>query len=129
MAAHSSTSRTGRNVRRTALTLDTRCRLIGLCTLEPEYRFHPTRKWKFDFCLPSRSIGIEVEGGAFIGGRHTRGAGFEKDLEKYAEAAILGWTVLRVTPKWVADGRAVSYLQRLLANEMVAGETANCSGD
>jgi hypothetical protein len=54
-----------------------------------------------------------VEGGAWSGGRHTRGAGFEKDLEKYAEALILGWRVLRVTPKQIADGSALTLVDRI----------------
>lgn len=63
----------------------------------PEYQFHPTRKWRFDYALPNFKIGIELDGGAFSGGRHVRGAGFEKDLEKMNYAATLGWRVFRYT--------------------------------
>lgn len=34
-----------------------------------EYRFHPAREWRFDFAIPDCRVAIEVEGGAFIGGR------------------------------------------------------------
>jgi very-short-patch-repair endonuclease len=64
----------------------------------PEYRFHPTRKWRFDFAWPENKRAMEVEGGVWTGGRHTRGSGFLKDCEKYNAAASLGWRVFRFTP-------------------------------
>lgn len=67
-------------------------------TLTPEYRFAPPRRWRFDFALVEHRIAIEVEGGAFTRGRHTRGVGFVKDMEKYNAAAVAGWWVLRYTP-------------------------------
>ena len=60
-----------------------------------EVKFHPERKWRADFALDGNLL-VEVEGGAWDG-RHTRGAGFLKDSEKYAAAARLGYTVLRFT--------------------------------
>lgn len=79
-----------------------------------EHAFHPTRKWRFDFAWPDRKLALEVEGGAFVAGRHTRGASFEADCEKYAEAAVDGWRVIRVTPRMVEDGRAVAFVERAL---------------
>ena len=46
--------------------------------------------------------------------RERRGSGFEKDCEKYAEALIAGWSVLRVTGAMVEDGRAINYLTQIL---------------
>jgi len=44
-------------------------------------------------------VALEVEGGVWTGGRHTRGAGFIEDMEKYNAAACMGWFVLRIMPK------------------------------
>jgi hypothetical protein len=64
----------------------------------PEYKFHPTRKWRFDYCFVDQKVAIETEGGVFSGGRHTRGVGFMKDMEKYNEGQRMGYYVLRCTP-------------------------------
>ncbi len=69
--------------------------------LHAEHRFHPTRRWRFDFAhLPSQTA-IEIEGGIWSQGRHTRGAGYQGDLTKYLEASLLGWRVLRLSPEMI----------------------------
>lgn len=83
-----------------------------------EYRFHPTRKWRFDFAWPDRWVAVEVEGGTWSGGRHTRGGGFQKDCEKYNNAALLGWIVLRFTKDMIEIGQAIGTLERALSKEM-----------
>lgn len=70
----------------------------GLPEPEAEYRFAPPRKWRFDYAWPAKLVALEVEGGVWTRGRHTRGSGFLKDMEKYNHAARSGWRVLRVTP-------------------------------
>lgn len=77
----------------------------------PEFRFHPTRRWRFDFAWPEKKIALEYEGGSFVGGRHTRGAGYERDAEKYSVAAIMGWCVIRTTAAMWRDGRALKLLE------------------
>lgn len=80
-----------------------------------EYHFHPTRRWRFDFALPDQKIAIEVEGGLFIRGRHARGAGIEKDIEKYNSATLLGWKVIRVTNKMIKSGEALGIIKQMYA--------------
>ena len=63
-----------------------------------EYLFHPTRKWRFDYAIPDHKIALEVEGGVWTGGRHTRPQGFLGDIEKYNAGTLLGWRIFRVTP-------------------------------
>ena len=72
-----------------------------------EYRFHPTRRWRFDFAWPEHKLAVEIEGGAWTGGRHTRGSGFVGDCDKYNAATILGWRVLRFTTSHLRDEQAI----------------------
>ena len=74
--------------------------LIEIVGIDPEeeHKFHPSRRWRFDFAYPQFMVAIEVEGGTWSGGRHIRPQGFENDCVKYNAAAKLGWTVYRVPP-------------------------------
>lgn len=90
---------------------------------EREVVFAAPRKWRFDFVVATLARGgrgaltqlaVEVEGGVYSGGRHTRGSGFVEDCRKYSEALCLGWRVLRVPSQWVHDGTAMRYIKRLL---------------
>jgi len=81
-----------------------------------EHRFHPIRHWRFDFAWPDHGkIAAEIEGGTWSGGRHTRGDGFEKDCEKYAEALLLGWRVFRFTSSQVTSGYAASAIEQVFS--------------
>lgn len=71
----------------------------GIAEPEYEYKFHPVRKWRFDIAFPAQRLAVEIEGGAWAGGRHTRGAGFIGDVAKYNSATELGWRLLRFTPQ------------------------------
>ena len=81
----------------------------------PQYRFAPPRRWTFDLAWPERLLAMEVEGGIWTRGRHTRGKGYEKDCEKYNEAALRGWRVLRATTGQVGRGEALTWIERALA--------------
>lgn len=81
---------------------------------EREYRFHPVRRWRFDFAFLDQLLAVEVEGATFAQGRHTRGAGFEGDCVKYGTAAGHGWRLVRVTKKLIDDGRALEMIDRAL---------------
>lgn len=63
-----------------------------------EYKFHPERRWRFDYAIPEHKIALEVEGGVWTAGRHTRPQGFLGDIEKYNMATLMGWRVFRTTP-------------------------------
>lgn len=87
-------------------------KLDHLCVRQ--YRFHGEREWRFDFAFPARKVAIEVDGGVFTGGRHTRGAGFTEDIVKLNAAVIDGWRVLRATSAHVKSGEAIGWLESLL---------------
>jgi very-short-patch-repair endonuclease len=78
-----------------------------------EYRFHPIRRWRFDFALTEHRIGVEVEGGAWIRGRHLRPRGFEQDLRKANEATRMGWRIFRFTTNMIERGEAKTFLKEL----------------
>lgn len=78
-----------------------------------EYEFHPTRKWLFDFALPSEKIAIEINGGIWRkkGGAH-QGANHYRDMEKLNAAQELGWRVFQFAPEQMNEMFAL--LRRIL---------------
>ncbi len=86
----------------------------GLPLPEPEYRFAPPRRWRFDYAWPVQRLALEVEGGVWTKGRHTRGAGFLRDVEKYNAAAVDFWRVLRTTPDKLVSLKTVELLKLAL---------------
>lgn len=80
------------------------CRLRNYPEPEPEVRFHPDRKWRWDAAWPDRLLAVEFQGGAFRRGRHVRGKGFSDDCEKFSTAAVLGWRVMPVTTEQLNAG-------------------------
>jgi len=87
---------------------------LKLSKPEREYVFAAPRKWRFDFAWPDKKIAVEVEGGVFVHGSHTRGESFTKDCEKYNAATLKGWKVLRYTPQMISQGIAYLQLDSLL---------------
>lgn len=100
----------------------------GLPPAVAEHVFCDGRKWRFDFAFPnvinhqdtksprksiSKKLGVlgdlvvqptcgglavEVQGGIWTRGRHTRGAALKLEWEKLNTAAILGWRILYCEP-------------------------------
>lgn len=64
-----------------------------------EYRFASPRKWRFDFAWPDAKVALEVQGGLFTGGRHSRGPALMKEHEKLNAAARDGWRILYTIPQ------------------------------
>jgi very-short-patch-repair endonuclease len=78
-----------------------------------EVRFAPPRRWRFDYVIGEK-LAIEVDGAVYSGGRHVRGKGYEGDLEKFNEAVILGYRVLRFSTGQVKSGLAIDTIKRLI---------------
>lgn len=74
------------------------------------------KNWRFDFAWPETKFAVEVEGGAWVMGRHNRGSGFEGDLVKYHHAMRLGWSVYRCSGALIKNGQAVELIAELLLN-------------
>ncbi len=79
-----------------------------------EYKFHPTRKWRFDWANPEIMIAAECEGGVYSGGRHTRGKGYTNDCIKYNHAVALGWDVYRFPTELIKSGEAINFILQVL---------------
>ncbi len=99
--------------------LDLQIRGARLTRPMREWPFHEGRRWRFDRAWPARRIAVEVEGGIWARlagpGRHTRPSGFERDCEKYNQAALDGWLVLRVTERMITSGLALRQIEAALA--------------
>jgi hypothetical protein len=97
--------------------LQTHLRELGIETVA-EYRFYEKRKWRFDLATPPSYRGLlafEIDGGAYTRGRHTRGTGFIKDMEKMNFASALGWSVFHFTPDQVMRGQAREFVKDWIA--------------
>jgi len=90
-----------------------------------EFVFHPDRNWKFDYCYPDKKIAIEKEGGIFnqkktkkdgttyiSKGAHGSITGILRDIEKYTEAAILGYRVIRIVASDFLKWESIEKIQR-----------------
>ena len=97
-----------------AIILSALCAESGIPRPVAEYRFHDSRKLRFDFAWPEHRVALEIEGGVWTGGRHTRGSGFVGDLEKYSEAAALGWRIIRVQPSELLTNKTTDIIRRAI---------------
>ena len=83
---------------------------------EQEFKFHPKRKWRADFHLVEKMILVEVEGGIWSGGRHTRGKGYLGDMEKYNAATMMGYRVIRFSTEQVKSGLAIQQIEKMVGD-------------
>lgn len=88
--------------------------LVLKINFEQEYKFHPKRKWRADFHIVGKRILVEIEGGVWSGGRHTRGKGYIGDMEKYNAAVVMGYQVLRFSTEQVKSGLAVQQIETMV---------------
>lgn len=75
-----------------------------------EHRFHPERKFRFDFAWVDLKVALEIEGGIWTRGRHVRPIGYQNDLIKYNLAAYNGWFVFRHIPQWINNKKTINEL-------------------
>ena len=105
-------------------TLWLHIRAARLPAPDRQFRYHPNRNYSFDFCWQDLSLAVEVDGGnrlahvdksgrAFAVGRHTQ----DGDYRKLNEAAVLGYIVLRFTPKMVVSGEAINVIEHFFKKQ------------
>ena len=75
----------------------------GLPPVQTELKFHPVRKWRMDVSFLDYQLSIEVQGGTYSHGRHSRGPQMHNDYDKLNAAQLLGWRVLYFDTKHIKD--------------------------
>lgn len=98
------------------------CASLGI-TLEKEYKFCKARRFRADYAIPEWRLLLEIEGGAFNRGRHFRGTGAIKDMEKYNLAAVEGWQLLRCTPQEFCKTQMTNWLEKWRQKRLVKANT------
>ena len=102
-----------KNVSELEETLAFQLRAESIRDFEREYRFAHPRRFRADFYI-APDVLIECDGGVYANGRHVRGAGYEKDAEKYNLATLLGYRIFRFGPNQIKDGTALETIKRAL---------------
>jgi hypothetical protein len=87
---------------------------LGGPELTPEFRFH-TRRWRLDYYHPGSMVAIELEGGIFTNGRHSRPKGMQADCDKYNAAACVSIFVYRLTTGQVTRERVEQIIRAIRA--------------
>lgn len=86
----------------------------GLPVPAPEYRFHPARKWRFDYAWLGQKVALEVQGGVFSQGRHTRGASLLQEWIKLNTAAAMGWRIIYCQPSDLMTAQTAEFIRQAL---------------
>lgn len=107
-------ARTGRRDRKPAsrpahnVTFPLLCQANGLPVPLPEHKFNPDRDWRVDWIFDGWLV-LEVDGQV-----HRIKDKFSRDMEKYNTLAIMGFTLLRCTPKELVSGAACMLVKRAM---------------
>lgn len=89
----------------------------GITDYQAEYRFAPPRRWRADLYLPAADLLVDVQGGIYVNGKHSRGAAQEKDYEKANTAQIMGFRFMQFGPSQIRSGEALATIKRALEAE------------
>lgn len=87
---------------------------------QTEYKFHPDRKWRFDFANSDSKIAVEVNGGQWAKSGHSTGRGLQRDAEKLNAAQGMGWKVYVLTTSMLHKRVAAENVRKIL-QEVVNG--------
>jgi len=91
-------------------TMDLHLRAAGITGYMREFKWHELRKWRADFAFVPQRVLLEVEGFG-----HHKLNRYYGDIEKYNEANIESWCLIRVTKKMIENGEAIKTLRRALS--------------
>lgn len=84
-----------------------------------QHQFHPVRKWRFDYVAPwPVKIAIELQGGIYTGGAHSRASGQKRDMAKNNAAAALGWRIFYLHTSNVTSRDALREIADTIAQSL-----------
>lgn len=91
----------------------------------PEFYFSTERLYRLDYAIPfaedgtELKLGIEVNGGIWSKGNsgHSSGTGIQRDIDKSALAASLGWTVISRTPQQLLTNETLELIKKIIKNK------------
>jgi hypothetical protein len=86
-----------------------------------EYKFsgylgERKRRWRMDVCFPDADppLAIEVQGGLYSNGKHSREKGVRNDSQKSIEWQLAGGTIIHATPSMIKDESVVELIKEAL---------------
>lgn len=89
-------------------------REAGLPEPTREFKALKDRQFPWDFAWPEQRLLVEVQGGIYRQGAHSRGAGIERDMEKLNLATLAGYRCLQFSRGMIEDGTAVAKIRQAL---------------
>lgn len=92
----------------------TLCEQQGLPRPETEYQFLKTRRFRFDYAWIKERVALEVVGGVWVRGGHSRGKIQLRDMERRNLAQLAGWKVLEVPPAALFQSDTLDMLRQAL---------------
>lgn len=91
------------------------CREHGIPAPKQDYRFAaPDRQWQLDLAWVDARVAIEVQGGIFVKGAHSRGKHQLEDFAKMNAAQLRQWRVLQVTPTQLCTAETIDMVKLAL---------------
>lgn len=85
--------------------------------LHSEFKFCPTRRFRFDFAHLETKIGIEINGGVWAKSGHSSGTGLNRDYEKINCATSEGWRMFILSGGMITEENIkmiATYIQNCL---------------
>ena len=74
--------------------------------IESQVKFLKDRRFIGDLVIRSARMVVELDGGVFTNGRHTRGKGYTLDRERDLAAAEAAWITVRLTTGQITEENA-----------------------
>ena len=87
----------------------------------PEFYFSKERLFRFDYSIPAFKIAIEQNGGIWCKGNsgHSSGKGIQRDMDKGALAASLGWTVISRSPEQMLTLETINLIRSTIEHKKI----------